>query len=285
MWRLLTQHHGRMIALLLFFMGLLRTEKCMAIAPSSRKPHLESTRPNPLHQSEQEAISYFVFPPSKSSSRNDWKSMCPPLWSPQDTKDVTLLWSCCDDTQEVATALLYQLSPSKINSAMVETVTESLETLRDFCAEKLLSKDGHGMKFKVRLVATRGPSGTKCPQWHIDHLPVRWIQSLVGPGCEMIVGNTKEGINWSLVNGFDENVEDTVQMSVQERNRALVKESVAECYTAKEMEAIILVGNRWGAFSKEESHIPPVVHRSPTLLLGQARVLLTQDIILEDVTK
>merc|ERR1712071_719109 len=33
------------------------------------------------------------------------------------------------------------------------------------------------------MVSSLGPIGTKCPRWHIDHVPIRLVMSLVGPGC------------------------------------------------------------------------------------------------------
>ncbi len=100
----------------------------------------------------------------------------------------------------------------------------------------------------------------------------------------MVVGNAKHGIEWNLVNGLNEKAADTVEMSVQERNDALVKVDVADIYSAKEMEAILLVGNRWNDYANKAESIPPVVHKSPTLPWGCERVLLTQDIIFDDTT-
>eukprot|EP00592_Proboscia_alata_P024121 CAMPEP_0194449992 /NCGR_PEP_ID=MMETSP0176-20130528/130465_1 /TAXON_ID=216777 /ORGANISM="Proboscia alata, Strain PI-D3" /LENGTH=378 /DNA_ID=CAMNT_0039277205 /DNA_START=142 /DNA_END=1278 /DNA_ORIENTATION=- len=34
----------------------------------------------------------------------------------------------------------------------------------------------------ARIVASRGSRGTKCPRWHVDHVPLRLICALKGPG-------------------------------------------------------------------------------------------------------
>jgi hypothetical protein len=42
-------------------------------------------------------------------------------------------------------------------------------------------------EFTARLVASRGAATSiKCPLWHQDHVPIRWIQALTGPGCQYI---------------------------------------------------------------------------------------------------
>mmetsp|Transcript_21635 Transcript_21635/g.44466 ORF Transcript_21635/g.44466 Transcript_21635/m.44466 type:complete len:402 (-) Transcript_21635:55-1260(-) len=39
---------------------------------------------------------------------------------------------------------------------------------------------------QARIVSTIGPIGTKCPRWHADHVPVRLVMSIIGPGCEFV---------------------------------------------------------------------------------------------------
>ena len=36
---------------------------------------------------------------------------------------------------------------------------------------------------KARIVSSIGSAGQKCPRWHVDHVPLRLIISLAGPGC------------------------------------------------------------------------------------------------------
>lgn len=279
---------------------------------------MEKQNPTAI-QIQEVSSSYVSIEPQSASSETTtklWRQLCPPIWSPEDTKDATLIWSCCDDTKQVAAELLRRLIDPKSSRTttmtcdprMEDNVAQSLEQFRDFCTNHLKSTtsggssshdddddDGQqhhagGYTFKARIVATRGPTGTKCPQWHVDHVPVRWIQSLVGPGCEMVVGNnTKESIRWNLVNGLNKNNNDDedfiLEESVEDRNQALVRNEVAQIYAAREQEAVLLIGNRWVDYAKDASrvsNIRPVVHKSPTLPWGCERVLLTQDIILDD---
>lgn len=240
--------------------------------------------------------SYFLIPPTNVSSttpsKRDWQQLCPPLWNPKQTKDSSLLWSCCDDAEQVSIELLRQLDPTIHNPKVAATIGQSLQQFRDFCTRKLLpvntQNQGHGLTFKARIVATRGSSGTKCPQWHVDHVAVRWIQSFVGPGCEMVVGNIQQGVKWDLINGLNESDnndndnDDVVAMSVHDRNQVLVNDRVVEIYQAKEMEAALLIGNRWADYAKDSTLLPPVVHKSPTIPWGCERVLLTQDVLFDD---
>lgn len=249
-----------------------------------------------LAEQQQGRTSYFLIPPTNNTSTSrDWQQLCPPVWNPQQNRDSSLLWSCCDDTEHVATELLRQLDPTVHNPRIVATLAQSLQQFRDFCSDKLRAPHQghhHGMTFKARVVATRGSSGTKCPQWHVDHVPVRWIQSLVGPGCEMVVGNIEQGIAWELINGLNENHHsnndddndhhDVVALSVHDRNQVLVKDRISEVYQGKEMEAVLLIGNRWADYAKDSTFLPPVVHKSPTIPWGCERVLLTQDILYDD---
>jgi len=74
-----------------------------------------------------------------------------------------------------------------------------------------------------------------------------------------------------------------VEESVTDRNQALVRDDVAEIYVAREQEAVLLAGNRWNEYAKDATQtLQPVVHKSPTRHWGQERVLLTQDVILDN---
>lgn len=247
-----------------------------------------------LQGSEKDEKSYRTVPASEFcvTRPGDWKVLCPPLWNPKQSKDITLQWSCCDDPHAVARKLVQTVVTDYYSSVdnhvrLIETVAKSLFTFRDFCQEEIYESNSRQHRnFKARLVATRGSQGTKCPQWHVDHVPVRWIQTMVGPGCQVVVG--EEGVNWERMNGWnleekDNDGEDVIDMPVIDRNRMLVNENIAEIYEATEQEALLLLGNRWKDYAKDKTiqHVLPVVHKSPTVPLGQARVLLTQDILLD----
>ena len=144
----------------------------------------------------------------------------------------------------------------------------SLESFRNFCTHFLTAS-----KFKVRIVSTRGPSGTKCPQWHLDHIPVRWIESLTGQGCHYIQGSG--GVNWEAVNNLNDET-----MSIQDRNEFLVNQKLAKVSKGKPGEGVVLVGNGWSEYAKDNSlKLQGVIHKSPAPIQPwEGRVLLIQDI-------
>jgi len=45
------------------------------------------------------------------------------------------------------------------------------------------TKNNNNMPCKARIVSSCGTKGIKCPRWHLDHVPVRLVMSLLGPGC------------------------------------------------------------------------------------------------------
>jgi hypothetical protein len=178
-----------------------------------------------------------------------------------------------------------------LNDSMVKSVAESLCAYRDFCVahlplEEHLGKNRRRVSFKCRLVATLGTTGAKCPQFHIDHVPVRWIQTFVGPGVEIVVGNN--GVRWDAFCRDDdtdeENENDAILWTPKERNKQLVDMNVANVYCAPPGEAVLILGNEWNQCVTQSSSkliMQPVVHKSPEISQLQPRVLLTQDIIIE----
>lgn len=192
-------------------------------------------------------------------------------------------------------------------------------------------------KCQARIVSTIGPIGTKCPRWHADHVPVRLVMSIIGPGCEFVphemevlllrehkeqtkprlertdVGDSgKEGnglakgiatrvVDRSALNHLED--EDTriandlilpperVNMAnLNLRDDGDVDSSgngrySSVIYRATEGEAVLLMGRGWEDKSanndgyENEDLVLAAVHRSPTLDMGQHRVLLTVDLV------
>ena len=185
---------------------------------------------------------------------------------------------------------------------MERHVAASMQLFQDFCTRHLrptsttttadrIHDCGCDFTFQVRVVATRGPDGTKCPVWHTDHVPVRWIQSLVGPGCEW-VEDSRNGDGVPPEQGNNDNDDDDyvdfVVQSPQERNRQLVDSTAATIHQAAQGQAVLLIGSRWAelvALDLDDSAtiplpIAPAVHKSPDQLLPwQGRVLLTMDVL------
>lgn len=152
------------------------------------------------------------------------------------------------------------------------------------------------VRCKARVVSSYGKSGCKCPRWHIDHVPLRLVMSLKGPGCvyvpherevEMATKKSMSGaigdddylvaemprLNRAALNGID--IDDSkianeiIMPNKSEDVLALI---------AKEMEAVLLMGRCWE--ERQQTQSPAAVpHRSPDLEVDQMRILLTIDVV------
>jgi len=140
-------------------------------------------------------------------------------------------------------------------------------------------------KCKARIVASRGPVGTKCPRWHLDHVPVRQILSLVGPGCvyipESLASSRKTTsddvgsfVDRQALNHLD--IEDTVMA-----NRIIVPNETG-AVRARPGEAVVLMGREWDTVGDDvvtsEEVLHAAAHKSPSLSPFEGRVLLTVDL-------
>ena len=222
-----------------------------------------------------DANSLVVVPEANAglTSGETFKHLVPPMWNTTCDVDIRFQWSLSDEPRAVADDIMSRL-PRRAGDA-TETqrkiLSQSIKSFSSYCSSHLRNC----VKFKGRLLATRGGEGKKCPNFHVDHVPVRWIQSLHGPGCQWV---DEEYVNWDVLLSYVS----TETLDSRERNR-LVVDSDARIRQAPPGEALILVGNRFPEFRVDgdrESKSPlPVVHRSPEILLPwQGRVLLTMDI-------
>lgn len=212
-----------------------------------------------------------IFMPSKTS--NDWEQFCPPLlptllsgtqdqprysasvqWSPHNEQDSLLA------AELAARELLSQIAPnlsSSLDERLVQALQSYMTDFYHFCNDHF----DYEFQLQARMVASRGTSGTSCPLWHIDKVPVRWIQALVGPGCQVV--KSEEGINWDA---FDENsnmAQELMGMSTAEENQSRVDSKTADIYSANTNEVTMLVGDRWNELSSHQQ-LKPIVHRSPS---------------------
>lgn len=162
------------------------------------------------------------------------------------------------------------------------------------------NNDNHqDIRYKARIVSSHGQIGCKCPRWHIDHVPVRLVMSLKGPGCvyvphelemkykiqnDRLSSPSQAFLNRTALNGID--IEDsTIANSVI---MPFGSEDVL-AFNAKGMEAVLLMGREWEREERHDdndgdhecSYITPaaIPHRSPNLQSGEKRVLLTIDVI------
>lgn len=199
-----------------------------------------------------------------------------------------------DDAKLGATELIQRClssSSSNQNTRGLETtenyITSILSLFQKHISE---SDDGQNVRCKARIVSSLGSVGTKCPRWHLDYVPLRLVQSLIGPGCVYIPFENErlypEGLNRDALNdGLDEDdsvIANSMIIPGEASNKNLVKH-------AKDGEAVLLMGRAWsGATSTTAissasdpwtNGVPAVPHRSPGINEDQLRVLLVVDIV------
>jgi len=190
-----------------------------------------------------------------------------------------------------------------------ETMEHLARILSFFQSVSAAAKPGpnKNVKCMARVVSTVGSSGVKCPRWHSDHVPVRLVMSILGPGCEYIPENVSSEesrvlprvVNRRALNNLDE--VDTkkandiiVPPSSLYKRKTHGKETDSIIRHANEGEAVLLMGREWEdepealPIELEDEDVPDsnysnlvlaAVHRSPTLMPYQERILLTVDLV------
>jgi hypothetical protein len=255
-----------------------------------------TTRPLPfLHEEDIRGSSFYRIRYSSGTKcdgvenfhTNPWRSLVPPMRPPLlkvQTQahvrevDVTIEWSMEDDTSQVAKWLVEQCIQdipktgtcdfSSLREARTtQRLSWSLSSFRTFVFQELLlsslRKSGGPLRFKARMSVSRGPAGTFCPKWHVDHVPVRWIESFVGRGTEFVAASNG-GVQWVELD--DEIAVHENSVNIRKR---LVVDSVdsklAKLHRAAEGEAMLLKGNRWNEFARhDQALLEPAVHKSPS---------------------
>eukprot|EP00816_Leptocylindrus_hargravesii_P009897 CAMPEP_0196809132 /NCGR_PEP_ID=MMETSP1362-20130617/9103_1 /TAXON_ID=163516 /ORGANISM="Leptocylindrus danicus, Strain CCMP1856" /LENGTH=308 /DNA_ID=CAMNT_0042183719 /DNA_START=76 /DNA_END=1002 /DNA_ORIENTATION=+ len=141
--------------------------------------------------------------------------------------------------------------------------------------------------YKARIVSSRGAIGGKCPRWHVDHVPVRLLSALVGPGVCYIPHTSSNGDN-ALLDLDVLNASDDVDTNAA--NRAIMKARFdssnggVKVKHAATGDAILLLGKSW------ESKVGDVddsvmiqskccIHKSPIIAPFVGRVLLSVDVL------
>ena len=245
-------------------------------------------------ESLQESVSLSsVIRPGLTSQPDLWKTFCPNVWEDASGPDVRMHWhkpasseSPGELSQKVATSLISQMADESAHSLsemsrqeMQTSLSASIESFMVFCEKYLKSSLYDG--YTARIVATRGSRATKCPAWHQDHVPVRWIQSLAGPGCQWVMLEDKGG-EWDAADDSDKWTVATE--SVEQLNRRRVNPNLP-IQQASPGEAVMLVGRSWNEFCKHEDfqNLSAVIHKSPSgLKPWEGRVLLTMDVLFPD---
>ena len=186
--------------------------------------------------------------------------------------DVTVLF---DDPVEGARQILDECD-IQIQDGNDETLQHLQAALSYFQDYVSFASGGVARKCKARIVASRGPIGTKCPRWHLDHVPVRLIMSLVGPGCDYIPESISPHatnnvyVDRHALNGLD--MDDSVRA-----NRIILPDDKGVVHS-KVGEAVILMGREWDTVGKasdgESGTLHAAAHKSPDLSPFEGRVFV-----------
>lgn len=273
---------------------------------------------------------HYFYQPETPVYADLWEGLCPPLESTNRDDDrwrdfegdVGGSWTPNEDPYGVAESIVRRCAPTSLVSegtieALATNLCESLRSYRDFCNVHILANRQHhdhqhphnddnhehvlghkhnNVRLKYRMMITRGGDGIKCPLFHYDHVPVRWIQTFVGPGVELVMDGV--GVRWNAFYSFDRDDDEEDKLTIEERNTLRVDANVANVYCAPSGEAVLMIGNEFdgsieGSTSQKQQHhqqppaasslstssrVRPVVHKSPKVPAGQVRVRFTQDI-------
>lgn len=202
--------------------------------------------------------------------------------------------------------------PQPHRDAMIQNIASAMIAFSTFCDQHYHHpRDGRHsdrpvLSFTMRLLCTYGGNGagTKCPIWHIDHVPCRYIQTLYGPTCRFIDHPRDNRIIYQRImraqqqNSADTGFDDTEFRSVDERNALLLQgiDAPRGIGHANVGEGMILLGNEWSqwtttsATSDDDHHhqdatnmsdprrrtITAAVHQSPPIISPQqGRILFT----------
>uniref|UniRef100_A0A7S4IKG8 Uncharacterized protein n=1 Tax=Odontella aurita TaxID=265563 RepID=A0A7S4IKG8_9STRA len=161
-----------------------------------------------------------------------------------------------------------------------EIALQYLTSVLSFYQEIVSYDQEKNRRCKARIVSTRGQVGSKCPRWHADHVPVRLVMSLIGPGCDFISETVEGGkavdavrVDREALNGLDADDTNVANRIIVPNENGTVHSSAGD--------AVLLMGREWEECDKVDSneamHLHAAVHKSPTLKPFEGRVLLVVD--------
>mmetsp|Transcript_27293 Transcript_27293/g.40426 ORF Transcript_27293/g.40426 Transcript_27293/m.40426 type:complete len:338 (-) Transcript_27293:7-1020(-) len=170
----------------------------------------------------------------------------------------------------------------------VDMLDEELEEIENYIADALAffqESIGVGVEqengiYKARLVSSLGSVGQKCPRWHVDHVPLRLVMSLAGPGCIYIPMEKEVNhpfrVDRDALNELDD--DDTARA-----NEVILPygEKDVAVYADKG-DAVLLMGRAWENYHPDYEMVKgglAAPHRSPKLSKDQLRVLLVVDLL------
>jgi Protein of unknown function (DUF1826) len=199
--------------------------------------------------------------------------------------------------------------PHQIRDQMSQDIATAMNEFSTFCYTHCPTSQ-LPISFSLRLLCNYGSAATKCPQWHIDQVPCRYIQTLHGPGCMFINDPNCNQIVYDRIQQLYQLESDTttaspptttlgsrifsrdenfIPMSAEERNQFLLQnvDPIGSRSTSSTIgqanvgEGIILLGNSWWGSSRSNQHNSTIaaVHKSPLHTpSNNGRILLTMNV-------
>ena len=235
-----------------------------------------------------------VFPVVKPPHSDAWSNLSKQVWKKSNGVEILMKFeeASSDDIDRIANKVAKNIRPwfereavaSVHHMQRVMDITENLRAFRWFCEEHLKPDTIRG--YKIKLAARHGQAATQCPAWHTDYVPIRFLQTLLGPGSLYIAPE-----NYSSSTSSSEPMIQHVLINQRppeldnhpEWKEAAVKTSKVGLNQAETGQPIMLVGNQWREVAKQEyKNIQTVLHRSPhNVPKQQGRVLMTLDVLVE----
>jgi len=156
-------------------------------------------------------------------------------------------------------------------------IISSMEKFMEYC-DTHLEKDTI-VGYNIRISDLQGSLATQCPAFHADNVPVRWIQTLFGPGTVYLdpQEHSYNGPLGNIVTNTPPKKEMGGSLGWKEE---LVKSLDIVPSQAPTGKAALLIGRRWLEVAKQE-YLPRecVLHRSPKGVgKTQGRVVLVLDV-------
>ena len=228
-----------------------------------------------------------------------WSDLSSIVWKSQRTKEIVLEW---DEAigQEERLVEIAKLAVDETEVWFKDGASDNSRMLRMLnlcssmrCYVKHCRKHLTNIRsYKLKLSAMHGSNATRCPLWHADNVPLRWIQSYTGPGC-MYMDEEAHKNNNGKVNPFLQRVRESDYDEEARRlgpdwKKKLVELSGVPTLGSPTGEPALLVGRMWSTWSieKEQQDTPlqgpmaGVLHRSPhNVPVDQERILLNLDVV------
>lgn len=201
---------------------------------------------------------------TKVPHKHIWERLLPnPLSSSSNGIDISVTFS--DDIDTGARELIDKCNIFREEERRSVEHIDIINYLRECMCE--FAQFVPNKKYKVRIVSSRGKKGQKCPRWHIDHVNLRLILALHGPG--VCYAAPTENHYESFVNACSE-------IDTKEANKIIEKQFGNNIQYFEAGDYVVLLGKAW---ENSENGNAAAIHRSPSIMPFQGRVLITIDVV------